>query len=429
MAIKNQGYKRDSNLVETENEAVALNNIGGAGISDDIRLIQNNLRNVSKLGFTTVSDTVVNTSAYFTWENGRDVGITSLSATRVQIGTQPIQSTIYIILDNPHYIDNYDQIELKNVTGTGNTFFNGYHFVDAIFDNNGQYVIDLPAGYDIGEDSISMSLDGSEVLKIRPKQGLKFTKDDIVGISTPVSIGSTTLKVGTNYYACDSDGETKFKLSYYPSDYVSIDGTQVGIQTINLTATEDPTPNYFEFLRSDPVSQTNLINYIKPEISDEGGFDFFRTPEEDGGSFTINQVFQGITTNHSNARYAITKKYKGTGDVTSSRDIKYEGYVKVIDPDPYNQVAGNLDDSASPGVFIAGTRAFSSDNNPWTDTISNKLTTESEQPSMGELSFHDNIRIDNIDVETQANMNVNDYTHKIPIVINGQTYYLLTIAS
>ena len=44
MAIKfgNQGYRRDLNLSETVSEAEAINNLGGAGISDDLRLIQNN---------------------------------------------------------------------------------------------------------------------------------------------------------------------------------------------------------------------------------------------------------------------------------------------------------------------------------------------------------------------------------------------------
>ena len=49
----NQGYRRDLNLSETESEAEAINNLGGAGISDDLRFIQNNLRNTSKIGFST----------------------------------------------------------------------------------------------------------------------------------------------------------------------------------------------------------------------------------------------------------------------------------------------------------------------------------------------------------------------------------------
>ena len=47
MAIQNQGYRKDLNLEETTIDTQALNNLAGAGIADDLRIIQNNLRNLS----------------------------------------------------------------------------------------------------------------------------------------------------------------------------------------------------------------------------------------------------------------------------------------------------------------------------------------------------------------------------------------------
>jgi len=38
--FSDQGYRRDLNLQETEQESEVLNNLGGAGISDDLRLMQ-----------------------------------------------------------------------------------------------------------------------------------------------------------------------------------------------------------------------------------------------------------------------------------------------------------------------------------------------------------------------------------------------------
>ena len=54
MAIANQGYLRDLNLSETENEEQAISNLMGTGIDADIRYLQNNLRNVSRIPFNNV---------------------------------------------------------------------------------------------------------------------------------------------------------------------------------------------------------------------------------------------------------------------------------------------------------------------------------------------------------------------------------------
>ena len=43
MAKQNQGFRKDLNLEETTDEAVAINNLAGAGIADDLAIIQNNL--------------------------------------------------------------------------------------------------------------------------------------------------------------------------------------------------------------------------------------------------------------------------------------------------------------------------------------------------------------------------------------------------
>ena len=66
MAIPNQGYRIDLNLKETENTRVAIDALGGAGISDDIRLLQNNLRNTSEIGFNTVDE-----QGFFSFKNDK----------------------------------------------------------------------------------------------------------------------------------------------------------------------------------------------------------------------------------------------------------------------------------------------------------------------------------------------------------------------
>ena len=56
MAIANQGYRRDLDLLETPNDFTAIDNLGGVGISFDLQIIQNNLRNISTTSFNTLTD-------------------------------------------------------------------------------------------------------------------------------------------------------------------------------------------------------------------------------------------------------------------------------------------------------------------------------------------------------------------------------------
>ena len=54
MPIANQGYRQDLNFLEHTNDTLALSNLGGVGIAQDLRIIQNNLRNTSRLPFNSV---------------------------------------------------------------------------------------------------------------------------------------------------------------------------------------------------------------------------------------------------------------------------------------------------------------------------------------------------------------------------------------
>ena len=121
MAKQNQGFRKDLNLAENTNDTTSINNLAGAGIADDLRIIQNNLRNISILFCDTVTD------GFFSFPNNEFV----------------------------------------------------------------------------------------------------FTDDDIVGVSTNVTIGATTLTFGAEYFICNSNGETQFKLSTIPST--------VGINTIIIS--------------------------------------------------------------------------------------------------------------------------------------------------------------------------------------------------
>ena len=304
MAKQNQGYRRDLNLDETTVDTQALNNLAGAGIAADLRIIQNNLRNTSSLAYSSNS----------------------------------------------------------------NGFFVFPESVEAI-----------------------------------------FTNDDVVSVGTTVSIGSTTLQPSIDYYICNSNGETEFKISTTSST------SAVGVSTITISGT--PSPVAFDIIRKNPVHKENLRNYIVPQVQDAVGE--FSWPGD------INGDLDTTAANIDTAKYFIDKKYRNLNDTTTDREVKYEGTVTSADPANLNTGLSGLADAKSPGVFIGDTRAFSSNDQPWTETGSS-LQTSSSEVSVGDLTFLGDIKIEGISPVNHASaVDVANWTHKIPVTIDGVTYYLL----
>ena len=127
--------------------------------------------------------------------------------------------------------------------------------------------------------------------------------------------------------------------------------------------------------------------------------------------------------------FFIGKKYKGNAETEANANVKIEGVLKVKDPAAFNDSFSDLGDTKSPGVFIINTRAVSSDNNPWeelgSDTGTGTLSTDSTEVSVAELNFVNRISIGGTTTNSVTSSNVTTYTHKLPVVINGETYSLL----
>ncbi len=338
MVIKNQGYRRDLNLEEHTDDAAVWDNLYSAGISNDLAVLRNNLRNTSTVGFNSITGD----------------------------GTSGIASFFSFI-------------------GT-----------------NGE-----------------------------PTEFI-FTNDDVVGLSHTVTFGtgagSTTLTYGTDYYVCNSNGRNQFKLSVHDTDHIS------GISTIkeitaNPTAIDGPTGSgatTFSFIRKDPVHRENLVNFIEPETQDD----------KFSWSNSVPGDFAEVQSRIESAEYFVTKKYKGNGDTITDRDIKFEGSTIVSDPANSNSNQANVDSSDSPGVFIGDTRAFSTDNNPWTTngtagTDGATLKTESDEVSIGEIFFETEVEIQGVSRVSVGATTLGSYNPgtqdlwKVPVVINGETYFLL----
>ena len=439
MAIANQGYRRDLNLSETENEEQAISNLMGTGIDADLRYLQNNLRNTSRIPFNKVDS-----AGFFSFDEDKTITIESLSSDKI---FNQNNTRITVTLTEPYLLKAGNLVELTGISESGASILNGQYSVTAV--SVDLKTIRLKKNNLVYENS-SISISGVSFIH-KAENIFTYTQDDVVNLSVQatftVGSSSTVLDANTDYYVTDSNGINKFKLSYTASDSIS------GVTTIAIphsisSPTVLSTPSglsQFEFVRKDPVHRDQLLFFKYPQIQDTDGFSYL-------GSGSINDTLIATQSNIESAEYFTTKKYRGDkGLVSTDESIKYEGSIVLNDPQNYNSSSDDVlnvgvDGSPAPGIYIGGTRAFSSDNNPWgkegvKNTVGSALTTSSEEVSIGELAFLDgsllssteegSMIIDGIDDDVaDVSLIANSFTHKVPIKIedasgNQESYFLL----
>ena len=418
--IQSQGYRRDLNLSETPNDKVALDNLMGLGINEDLRFIQNNLRNTSSIPYNNVDS-----DGFFSFGEDNSLQIDSISS--AQVGEQ-IETRITVNLKYPYLLKEGNLVELKDISDSEVVVFNGQYSVTSVSVDLKTIRLTYPDAV-IVKDNIS-TVGVSFIHKA--ENIFTFTDNDVVNVSaaTTFTVGTatTTLSTGINYYVTQSNGINKFKLSKTTSL------STIGFTTITIASNAPAdTPSgsgEFQFVRQDPVYGDQLINFILPEIQDSTG-DFGYLQDDAGGN--VNSAVNATQSNIESAEYFSLKKYRGDKTLIETDEaINFEG--SVVLNDPANFIEGNgTSSSLAPGVYIGPTRAFSSDNNPW-GKVGTALTTSSEEVSIGELSFLDGTNsmvitgIEN-DVSTVSEV-ATSFTHKIPIQIkdssgNSESYFLL----
>ena len=439
MAIANQGYRRDLNLSETENEEEAISNLMGTGIDDDLRYLQNNLRNTSRIPFNKVDS-----AGFFSFDEDKTITIESLSSDKI---FNQNNTRITVTLTEPYLLKAGNLVELTGISESGASILNGQYSVTAV--SVDLKTIRLKKNNLVYENS-SIPISGVSFIH-KADNIFTYTQDDVVNVSvqTTFTVGSssTVLSPNTDYYVTDSNGINKFKLSYTASDSIS------GVTTIAIphsisSPTVLSTPSgssQFEFVRKDPVHRDQLLFFKYPEIQDTDDFNYL-------GNNSINATLVQTQSNIESAEYFTTKKYRGDkGLVSTDESIKYEGSVVLNDPQNYNSSSDDVlnvgvDGAPAPGIYIGGTRAFSSDNNPWgkegaANAVGSALTTSSEEVSIGELAFLDgsllntseegSMIIEGIENDVaDVSVIASSFTHKVPIKIedangNQESYFLL----
>jgi len=421
MAIANQGYRRDLNLQETTNDTVALDNLAGAGTADDLSYLQNNLRNTSSIAFNTIDS-----DGFFSFSPDKLFSISNINSE-----ASGGNSIVRVTLTNSYLLKFGDLVELEGITE--NTSLNGQYSVNAVSPDL-ETVTFVNSGI---HTSIIPSLSGVS-FKLKVQNIFTFTDGDVVNLSEDVTfnlaIGGPTLTLSSNvdYYVIESNGINKFKLST----------TENGTSVLPPAGVSGGTPDNFQFKRQDAVHQQQVINYIPPDVQDTEEFSY---PDD------VNSTIDETQSDIESAEYFTLKKYRSDQSVTTPDSIKFEGSINLHDPKDYNQTGdlvqnknpdgSTIPNAPAPGIYIGDTRAFSSDNNPWvesagTGSVDGKLTTESEEVSIGELAFLDGNNSMVItgeivdDVSTVSGVVASSFTHKIPIQVqdgsgNKESYYLL----
>ena len=438
--ISNQGYRRDLNLSETENEQQAISNLMGTGIDADLRYLQNNLRNISKIPFNKVDS-----AGFFSFDEDKTLAIQSIASD--QSLSNPNNTRIRVTLTEPYLLKGGNLVEISGIPdSSGATVLNGQYTVQTI--STDFKIVTLNKNNLVYLNS-NVSISGVS-FKHKAENIFTFTQDDVVNVSmqTTFTVGSssTVLSPNTNYYVTDSNGINKFKLSYNASD--SIAGvTTIAIPHSISSPTVLSTPSgvsQFEFIRKDPVHRDQLLFFRYPQIQDTDDFSYLGD--------TINSTITSTQSNIESAEYFTIKKYRGDkGLVSTDESIKYEGSVVLNDPKNYNSTSDDVlnvgvTGAPAPGIYIGGTRAFSSDNNPWdkegaANVVGSALTTSSEEVSIGELTFLDgsllntfeegSMIIEGIDSDVEdVSVIASSFTHKVPIKIedasgNQESYFLL----
>ena len=287
MAIQNQGFRRDLNLKETEDDRTAFDNLAGSGTNKDIELLQNNLRNISSIPFF-----AVDSNGFFSTASDKIIGISSITATGDTDPDGNKQTDIQITLINSFLLKFGDIVKIRGITGAGSNIVNGDFSIRGVSNDLTTFQV-RKTGVDYSETYTSVV---GVTFSISSQDIFSFTKDDVVNVSQEVvSAGTTVLSPNVDYYVSEFDGLSKFKLSTSPST--------VGFNTVVIAGGASLIPDNFQFDRKDAVHQQQLLNYIKPDIQDTD-FDYL-------GGNSINGAMDQSQSNIESAEFFMGKKYRG----------------------------------------------------------------------------------------------------------------------
>lgn len=421
MTILNQGYVRDLNLDETFDGARSLDNLALGSISQDLSIFANNTGNVSTVVWKkdqpnySIQD---NKTFYFDTEilygDGDPINILPcLIIESVSFSS----GLLTLVFSKPHNLlkDSDIVVQKTRFTLAGGNVNGTYQVASVVSSTSVRINVPEIADEDLGD---------------------YVTSSKGYVTSTKLTLPSP-LATNIRYFVSLSNATNRFDVTLsYQQKVLPVSVILAGNVETDLL-----------FVRSNTVTTENILNLALPEIEDEN-FNYV------GQGNTFEENFSTVENQLDGANFIRSKKLRRNDDNTFDSEIKLEGHLRIIDPDNFNDGTVKLNPEVypkTPGVFIVSPastvnnilkiRAFSDSSNPWEiNTTTDDLETFSTQINIGDLNLVSQsistggngtegsgsptlISIQNI--TNASNTSDLSFTHKLPVEINGEIYYLL----
>lgn len=444
MAVSvNQGYVRSFSLSETVDESLTINNLAGGSISTDLKVFAGNTKNISRIvykpGLNNFSVAETEGTTLFSFDllscytNGDPIKI-KVGKTISNITYNYSQDEATITFDSVHGLTNNNigntiKIIDSYFDGLGTLFFNEKNFpIKSIASTTSVVLRNIGWATLFQEDP--GTYDPTADLPIGITERYPFAMCDSFSLPNPLSYSQS-------YYIVLSNAINSFKIA---TTY------EKGLLPNPILLTESVSdPLIFE--RSNEVTQENILNLVIPEFSDntdDGQIYFNNVLGRD-----FNENFEFLESSLDASNYFRVKKYTTSqNNIFEVNPIKLEGSLKTFDPDNFNSGTEEIFAETSPGIFILDPnsttdnviklRSFSDNTSPWELNTGNQtleysaasITNASQQEmSIGNMVLKgDPISLDNIQgvvVEVNNYTPSQKFTHKLPVIINGEEYNVL----
>lgn len=264
---------------------------------------------------------------------------------------------------------------------------------------------------------------------VKPFQQFVYTD------GTEITVGSNT------YYITDSDGRTTFRISSTPDSPTVVLAPPTGqyirkddVLFRNISSLSLDRPKTLEEISTSEIyTNSYLLTEEERFRLDTSLFLMLRASAVESYPVGANEFLDSIDNSISLYEQRREKSILKNKPFSASTDINFKGVITVVDSTNVNNTG--LVANTNPGVFILNTRsgeyvrAFSSNDNAWTESGAN-LVVSSSDIIIGNLMFtgtsgisllSKNAAVIAEDVTPSANL---DFTHYIDVNINGEDYSL-----